>query len=179
VYGNDGVRRAKVLAVKGESLACKQVNWDRISRKGVKNENVKVLTLAASGFPFKRKPCVSMYHFNRSLGIPQIREKGVASLGESNNIRIDFVKPENIAGPGEDCKIARSQPYQADTHGLSGMVAKQEADTALGAIITDRLSSELGIKILPPVFGQAIAKVEEVMSGVRAANNGKNTVKIP
>jgi hypothetical protein len=113
------------------------VNWDRISGKGIKNENVKVLTLTASGFPFKRKPCVSMHHFNRSLGIPQIREKGMAPLGELNNIRVDFVKSENIAEPGEDCKIAGSQPHQANTNGLSWMVAEQKIDPALGAIITD------------------------------------------
>ncbi len=86
-----------------------------------------------------------MHYLNRSLGIPQITEKGVASLRKSNHIRIELVKSENIAGSGIGRKCAHSQSHQANTNWPCSMIAEQKIDPAIGAIITGRFSSEFGI----------------------------------
>src|SRR5882762_2924021 len=167
-----------MLTVEGESFARKQVNRDRISRKSVKDKNVKVLTLATSGFLLQRQSCVSMHYLNRSLGIPQISEKGMVSLRKSNHIRIELVKSENIAGSGIGRKCAHSQSHHANTNWPGSMIAEQKIDPAIGAKITGRFSSEFGIQILPSVIGQAITKIEIIISRERTTNYGENTVKI-
>ena len=74
---DDSVRRINMLPVGFECFTSEQVNRDRITRKGIHNQDVKLLILAPRSFLFQQSPRIPQHRVNVSGGVLDVSEYGM------------------------------------------------------------------------------------------------------
>jgi hypothetical protein len=71
---DDSVCRINVLPVSVEGFTSKQVNRNRITRKRIYDQNVKLLILAPHSFLFQQSPRIAQHHVNMSGRVLNVSE---------------------------------------------------------------------------------------------------------
>src|ERR1700738_4761594 len=116
---NNRIRAPQMPNVQRHGLFGQQVHWNGITAEGVKHDNIKFLELPSRCFFLEGKPGIAQYNVDCRARILQEAEPWFLPQRKLNHLRIDFVKPEIIAGMSIGGHRACSETYHAHAQSLS------------------------------------------------------------